>query len=190
MNDGGWELAEEIWRLGLSFSEDRLEVGLGMGGLHFGELLLLEAHLVEEAGLRVVAVGDLGEDGIDGQSFEGLDGTFAVPKKRTQPEGLRAGIAGDDASGVDGIGQGSLGFFGAGGSALLVERFDLFVLAFDQIAEAVDFTFDGGHGVIGWIDYWARGRSWFCLRRTSSRKRSRVWPVVNSWNSMRSRSES
>ena len=118
MTDG---LTEEVRCIGLGFGEDSLEVGAGVCGLHLGELLLLEVHLVEEAGLRVVAVGDLGEDGIDGQSFEGLDGTFAVPKKRTQPEGLRAGIAGDDASGVDGIGQGSLGFFGAGGAAQLAE---------------------------------------------------------------------
>ena len=147
MNDGGWELAEEIWRLGLSFSEDGLEVGLRIGGADFGELFLLEVHLVEKAGLGVVSVGDFGEDWVDGQSFEGFDGTFAVPKKRTQPEGLRAGIAGGDAAGLDGIGQGGFGFFRACGVALLVECFDLFVLAFDEVAEVVDLTLDGVHFV-------------------------------------------
>ena len=63
MTDG---LAEEVRCIGLGFSEDGLEVGLRIGGADFGELFLLELHLVEEAGLWVVAVCHFGEDGIDG----------------------------------------------------------------------------------------------------------------------------
>ncbi len=95
-------LAEEVGGLGLGFGEDGLEVGAGMGGLDFGEFLLLELHLVEEAGLGVVAVGDFGEDGVDGQSFESFDGFGLVADEGVLPEGSGVCIRWSDTPSVDG----------------------------------------------------------------------------------------